>query len=81
MLISMRRHFAFLLTYLILPFTLQAHDLVDIQIYQPKICVDFRYASPCNYLGFPLYPFPRIYVDRFVAHRLGRVLYDLGKGG
>lgn len=77
MLNSMRTLFLIL----ILPVALFAHDLVDIQMYQPKIMVDFRYASADNYLGMPLYPMPTLYVNRYVAHRLGRVQYDLAKEG
>lgn len=56
-------------------------DLVNIKSVQPQIYVDFRYASDYNSLQRPLYPFAEIYVDRFVAHRLGRVMYDLAKDG
>ncbi len=59
-------------------FSVQA-DLVDIHKFNPKIHVDFRYGTDNNYLGRPLYPAYRIYVDAFVATRLGRVQRDLAK--
>jgi zinc D-Ala-D-Ala dipeptidase len=70
---------AILLFCLVCP--LHAHDLVDINKFNPNIRIDFRYASFNNYIGCPLYPSNRIFIDRFVAMRLGRVQRDLAVEG
>ena len=60
---------------------LRAHDLVDLQKFNPAICVDLRLASCDNFLGRPIYPCNRIFVEGYVATRLGRVQRDLAKEG
>lgn len=62
---------------------LWAHDLVDLQKFNPAICVDLRYAGCNNFIGRPIYPCPCncIYIERYVATRLGRVQRDLAKEG
>lgn len=60
---------------------LHGHDLVEVKRHQPKIVIDFRYATADNFFGRALYPFSTIYLERYVAHRLGRVMRDLAKDG
>jgi D-alanyl-D-alanine dipeptidase len=60
---------------------INAHELVDIRSFNPNIIVDLRYATYGNFFGKPLYPFYNIFVDEYVAKRLGRVQRDLAKEG
>ncbi len=60
---------------------LDAHDLVDIQEFDPKIHINSVYASENNDFGKVLYPSSRIFVDRYVAIRLKRVETELAKEG
>ncbi len=77
----MRSTCYFLLFFLLSASFLQADDLVEVKRFHPKIVVDFRYATPDNSYGRVLYPCSTIYLERFVAHRLGRVMADLAKEG
>jgi D-alanyl-D-alanine dipeptidase len=47
--------------------------LVDIQIINPHIQIDVRYATADNFMGEPLYPAARCLLRREVAKRLSRV--------
>jgi len=58
-----------------------AHNLVDLQKFNPKICIDLRFATYNNILGLPIYPSNRIFVEHYVATRLGRVQRELAKEG
>jgi zinc D-Ala-D-Ala dipeptidase len=58
-----------------------AHDLVDLKKTNPKICIDLRLASYNNSFGIPLYSSNQLYIERYVATRLGRVQRELAKDG
>lgn len=58
-----------------------AHDLVDLKAFNPKLCIDLRLASHHNNFGIPLYSSNKIYIERYVATRLGRVQRELAKDG
>jgi zinc D-Ala-D-Ala dipeptidase len=58
---------------------LSAYDLVNLRKFNPKLCIDLRYASEDNTLGMPIYPSEDIYVDANIATRLGRVQRALEK--
>lgn len=60
---------------------LYGHDLVDLQMDNPTIQVDFRYATSNNFLGCPLYTCDRIFINRHVSSRLKRVQKDLANLG
>ena len=57
------------------------HDLVDIQAFNPHVLVDMRYATQHNPLGKAIYPSHKIYIDGYVATRLGRVQRELAREG
>lgn len=69
--------FAFLLAHGIL----FSHDLVDLSKFNPQIRIDMRLASTNSIFGTPVYPAYKLYVERFVATRLGRVQRSLAKSG
>ena len=48
-------------------------DLVDLTTLDPRIELDIRYATPNNFMGFPLYEKPAAYLQRPAAEALGRV--------
>ncbi|GCE90724.1 peptidase M15D, vanX D-ala-D-ala dipeptidase [Komagataeibacter diospyri] len=50
--------------------TSRAADLVDITQVDPAIALDIRYATARNFLGFPVYPTPRAFLQRPAAHAL-----------
>jgi len=62
-------------------FPLFGEDLVNIQYFNDNIVVDMRYATTLNMLQQPIYPSHYVYLDGYVATRLGRVQKDLAKEG
>jgi D-alanyl-D-alanine dipeptidase len=73
-----------ILSFLLCVYTLHAadcHPLVDIQTVNSRIQVDLRYATAGNPLGRPFYPSSTLFVDSYVATRLGRVQKELEKQG
>lgn len=50
--------------------TPRAADLVDMTLVDPAIALDIRYATARNFLGFPVYPAPRAFLQRPAAQAL-----------
>lgn len=57
------------------------HGLVDVNTISPRPLLEVRYATPYNFTGRPLYPFPAVYVHRDVAAALQRVQTELAAEG
>ncbi len=57
------------------------HGLVDVNTISPRPLLEVRYATPYNFTGRPLYPFPAVYVHRDVAAALQRVQIELAAEG
>jgi len=57
------------------------HGLVDVNTISPRPLLEVRYATPYNFTGRPLYPFPAVYVHRDVAAALQRVQAELAAEG
>lgn len=56
-------------------------DLVDLRALDPSIQFDIRYATASNFMGAPLYPAPRAYLQREAADALLRAHTDLARHG
>ncbi|WP_182356744.1 M15 family metallopeptidase [Komagataeibacter europaeus] len=50
----------------------RAVDLVDVTQVDPAIALDVRYATVRNFLGFPVYPAPRAFLQRPAAQALSQ---------
>ena len=63
--------------------TTRPPDLVELETIDPTILTDVRYATAANFVGRPVYPEARVFLQRPVAEALGRVqqrLVPLGYG-
>ena len=56
-------------------------DLVDIARLDPRIKLDIRYATSDNFLGTPVYPSARAFLQRPAAEALLRADHELAKQG
>jgi len=56
-------------------------DLVDLQRVVPDLRCDVRYAGTDNFLGLPVYPVARAFLQRPAAEALARVQQDLRQEG
>jgi zinc D-Ala-D-Ala dipeptidase len=65
------------------PRATKASDLVELQTIDPTIRLDVRYATAANFVGRPVYPEARVFLQRPAAEALARVqqrLAPLGYG-
>lgn len=58
-----------------------AHELVDVATIQSPPIEEIRYATPYNFTGEALYPFPAAFVHRDTATALAKVQADLARDG
>lgn len=57
------------------------HNLVDIDLFIPRILLDIRYATSNNFLGFPAYSQAACYLHKDAASALYDVQLELAKSG
>jgi D-alanyl-D-alanine dipeptidase len=63
------------------PGQFRAPDLVELASLDPTLRFDIRYATERNFLGAPLYPVPRAYLQRPAAEALARAHRALANHG
>lgn len=59
----------------------ESTDLVELVKLDPALRLDIRYATPNNFLGFPVYPEARAFLRREAADALVEVQQELEKEG
>jgi D-alanyl-D-alanine dipeptidase len=60
---------------------LPSHNLVNARVIQPPLLLEVRYATPYNFTGTVLYPFPAVFLHKDVATALQKVQKDLSYEG
>jgi D-alanyl-D-alanine dipeptidase len=60
---------------------LPEHNLVNIRAIKPPLLQEVRYATPYNFTGKVLYPFPAVFVHKDVAAALQKVQKELSYDG
>lgn len=63
------------------PGALRPHELVPIEVVQPPVLPEVRYATRHNFTGTTLYPFPRLWLQSDAARALSAVQRDLAATG
>src|SRR5699024_10338443 len=63
------------------PGTFRRSDLVEVATLEPGIQLDVRYATSRNFLGWPVYPEARVYLQRPAAEAVVRAHRSLAAHG
>lgn len=57
------------------------HNLVSVLVVQPALLQEIRYATPYNFTGKQLYPFPAAFIHKDLAGPLRKIQQELSRQG